>query len=96
MSQKREIECLMRLQELSSAFSEILYFLVDEKLITADHAKSVQQNSDKARSMHTCLHELNKQEKFQLMEFTWEILPIERIKINLVTDRNSREFTWNF
>ena len=95
-SVKKEIECLTRLQSLTASFSEILFFLVEEKLLTQEQAKSIELSSDRAKAMQLCLSDLNKKDKFQLLEYEWTILPVERIKLHIITDRNSKEFTYNF
>lgn len=96
MSSKREIDCLERLQDKSGSIDDIMSFLVEEKLMDLDLAKKVKQSSDEAKEIHAVLKNLSKADKIQLLEFEWTILPVEIIKINLVTNRNNKQFTYNF
>jgi len=96
VSSKREIDCLERLQDKSGSIDDIMSFLVEEKLMDLDLAKKVKQSSDEAKEIHAVLKNLSKADKIQLLEFEWTILPVEIIKINLVTNRNNKQFTYNF
>ena len=96
MSQKREIECLARLQSLTGSVNEILKFILDEKLIEKETVKSIMQSSDQAKELQNFLKNLSKTDMIQLLEYEWVILPVERIKISMVTSRSSKEFTFNF
>jgi hypothetical protein len=96
MSQVKKIECLQRLNALSGAVGEIMTFLVGEKLIDLEGVKKISQSSDRAKDMYMFLANLSKTDKIQMLEYEWTILPIERIKITIVTNMNSKEFTHNF
>lgn len=93
---KKEIDCIKRLQDKSGSIDEILDFLVAEKLMTLEEAKKVKQSSDEAKEIHAYLKALSKADKLQMLEFEWVVLPIEIIKIHIVTNRDSKQFTYNF
>ena len=95
-SSKREIDCLSRLQDRSGSIDEIIAFLVEGKLMDLEMAKKVKQSSDEAKEIHAYLKDLSRNDKIQLLEFSWVILPVEIIKIQLVTHRDNRQFTYNF
>ena len=95
MSQTRKIECLERLNKMTGGVDELFAFLKEEKLIDVETAKKIQQSSDRAKNLQIFLSELSKTDKIQMLEYEWQILPVERIKITMVTHRNSREFTYN-
>ena len=92
----REIECLMKLDELTPSYDGILEFLHSEDLISREEGKAIRSSSDVAKKLHEKLAVLSKMKKLQLLEYSWEILPVERIKIVVVTDRMSREFSFNY
>ena len=96
MSQKREIECLARLNDLNGAVDDVLQFLLSEKLVTKEEIKFIQHSSDQPKNLQATLKKLSSTDKLQLVEYEWTILPVERIKIHIVTDRATREFTYNF
>jgi len=93
---RREIECISRLQVLAGNVDNVLDFLMGESLITRDEVKVLRSSPDAPKDIHKMLCRLGNDNKFQLLEYTWEILPVERIKIYIVTDRASQEFTYNF
>lgn len=90
-----EIRCLERYKELTGAFDDLFTFLLEENIITKDDIKTVQREAYQPKVMQGLLARLKGQNLIQLLEYEWNILPIERIKILVVTDRNSREFTHN-
>jgi len=89
---KREIECLKRLEQLSPVYEELLGFFVQERLITAEEIKVMRQSPEQARLLQAKLAVLSSEQRIQLLEYEWAILPVERIKLNIVTDHGHREF----
>ncbi len=96
MAIKKEIECLARLSDLTGALSDILGFLLSEQIIKADVIKGIMASSDHPKLTQALLRSLQTENKIQLLEYEWNVLPVERIKIVIVTDRNSKEFSYNF
>ncbi len=90
-----EIKCLARLDELLATNSTILDFLVTEDLMTKEERKQVLASSDVPKSIHTFLAKM-KGKQLQLLEYEWTVLPQERLKVTVITDRNSREFSFNY
>jgi hypothetical protein len=90
-----QINCLQRLQDTTGQLEEILQFLKLEKLVDDNEMKSVKLSADHAKEIQQILARLQKAEKFQMLVYEWNILPVENILISIVTDRNSREFTFN-
>lgn len=89
-----EIRCLARLDELSATNGLIMDFLVAEDLMLREQRKAILASSDVAKALQAHIAAF-KGNKLQLLEYEWTLLPEERIKITLITDRNSKEFTWN-
>ena len=89
---KREIECLKRLQQLSPVYEELIAFFVQEKLFSTEELKVLKVSVEQARLLQAKLAILSAEQKIQLLEYEWNILPVERIKLNIVTDRGHREF----
>lgn len=101
-SRATEVDCLKRYQEKMGSLDEILGFLLDEHLIDQENIKTIKSSSTSALLVHTYLKTLQKDSNrvlsrngLQLLEFEWSILPVERIKITIVTDRATKEFTYN-
>jgi len=91
-----EIKCLSRLDSLIASYDAVMDFLLEEKLISKDEIKSYRSSADVAKVLHTHLALLSKDSKLQLLEYSWEILPVERIKLLVVTDRAQREFSFGY
>ena len=86
----------MRLDELVASYDAILEFLLQEDLITRQESVAVRSSADIAKVIHTKLIVLSKTNRVQLIEYSWEVLPVERVKLFIVTDRASREFSYNY
>lgn len=91
---RQEIEFLARFQALTHQLDDVLLFLKQEGLIDDVKIKGINLSSDRAKDTYILLSSLKKENKFQLLEFTWSILPVEYLKIIIITDRNSKEFTY--
>lgn len=90
---KREIECLKRMQELHPVYEELFQFLLQEFLLSKEEFKAIKNSpSTESQLLYAKLVQLSDERKLQLLEFEWSILPTERIRINVVTDRGFREF----
>lgn len=93
---QKQIECLARLQALTSSQDELLAFLLSESLITKEEIGAIKRSPDQAKSLQSHLASISSNNKIQLLEYQWDFLPVERIKILIVTDRNNKEFSYNF
>lgn len=93
---RRQIDCLQRLEELTTCRDEIFAFLFDEKLITKEEIKDIKSTSNPSQGLHVFLAKLSSDNKIQLLEYEWQLLPVERIKLLILTDRNNKEFSYNF
>jgi hypothetical protein len=91
----KEIMCLNRLQETTQQLDSILDFLRQESLLDEQSVKNAKGSPDFAKYIQETLRELQIKNKFQLLEYEWNLLPIENIRIYIVTDRNQAEFVFN-
>ena len=89
---KREIECLKRLQELSPVYEELIQFLTQELLLSKEELQVIKNSPERAKQFQTKLATLASERKLQLLEFEWTLLPVERIRITMVTDHGFKEF----
>lgn len=89
---KREIECLKRLQELSPVYEELIAFFLQENLLSKEELKVIKTSPDQGKLLQAKLAALSDERKLQLLEYEWSLLPVERIKVNVVTDRGFKEF----
>lgn len=91
-NRKREVECLKRLQQLSPVYQELIAFFVQEKLISSEELKVLKETPEQERMLQAKLAALSAEDKIQLLEYEWTILPVERIKLNIVTTSGHKEF----
>lgn len=85
------------MEDLSlGTYDMLMEFLLAEDLMTKAERKAMLTSSDIAKVLQGHLSSLSKANKIQLLEYEWAILPVERIKVSIVTDRNNREFTYNY
>lgn len=90
-----QINCLQRLQDTTGQLEDILMFLKLENLIDDNQIKSVKLGADHAKEVQQILRNLQVTNKLQLLMYEWNILPVENILISIITERNSRDFTFN-
>lgn len=91
----KEIQCLQRLQDLTGQLEDILQYLKLEGLVDDNQLKTVRLAADHAKEVQQILRDLKVREKFQMFEMEWSVLPVENIRILIVTDRNHKEFIFN-
>ena len=68
----------------------------EEKLIQPEQVRVLFAQADKAKALHAVLRNLSGAGSLQLLEFEWQLLPVERVKIMIVTDKVSREFAYGY
>jgi len=90
-----EIRCLARLDELVSSNETIVEFLVNEGLMQKDERKAMMAGSDVPKALQLFLAKM-KGNQLQLLEYEWVLLPEERLKVTIISDRNSKEFSYNY
>jgi hypothetical protein len=95
-NRRKEIECIARLQQLGSNTDNILSYLLNESLISNNDIQIIRRSPDSYKDIQALLSKLSTSGKLQLLEYEWTVLPVERIKIHIVTDKSSEEFTYNF
>lgn len=93
-SRSKEIECLNRLDSLTGSIPEITQFLLEERLIDKDTLQRVRNSPLKGKELQLVLSELKTSEKLQMLEYQWQLLPVEIVNITIVTDSVKREFTY--
>jgi hypothetical protein len=74
---------------------EWMDFLLEDKLMDVADITVFRLEKDKALWIHSLLNQAKKAERVLLFDFEWSLLPIERIKVTVVTSRNSKEFVYN-
>ena len=95
-AKKKKIEMLSRLSQIDGSLIEIVEFLLQEKLIDKEMVKSLQKSGSFARDLESAIQNLRNAEKLQFVEYEWVVLPHERIKLTLVTDKITKEFGFEF
>jgi hypothetical protein len=93
---RKQIECLNRLDSLNGAISDILEFLFQEALVNKEVIKMVRSGPDKGKSLEQILAGLSAQGKLQLLEYEWSVLPLERIKVLIITDKATKNFEFGY
>ena len=89
----KKLDCLKRFFSLNPhIFSQIMEFLKDEFIIPESDIYNYKISQNKPEFMYKLLESIEK--KVQLISFTWSILPSEYIIINIVTDKESKEFSY--
>jgi hypothetical protein len=90
-----KVEFLRRLFTLSPCVDDMIHFLKDQKLVNDFQVTALTNDSDKAKYIYNLLETLKKEDKLLLLDYEWSVLPVERLKLTIVTERTSREWTYN-
>ena len=90
----RKIEFLNRLFKLATCYDELIIFLKSEKLLSDFQLDELKNNSDKAKYLIELLEALKQKDKLLLLDYEWQLLPIERLKLTIITERVSKEFVY--
>jgi hypothetical protein len=91
----REIQCLTRLQELTGQLEDVISFLKLEGLIDDNQIKTIKLSPDHPKMVREMLQDLKIRQKIQLLQYEWNVLPVENIALTIITDRNHRDFIYN-
>ena len=89
------VRCIIRYLELNG-YSEIVEYLLTNKLAVESDAKAAIHPQERAEFIFNSLKKGEADEKLLLIDFEWNILPIEQVKITCVSTRESRQFTYGF
>lgn len=92
---QKEVECIQRLIDVALMVEEWMDFLLENKLMDISGIPTFQLEKNKALYIYNIISEGKKSEKVLLFDLEWAILPIERIKVTIVTTRNTKEFVYN-
>lgn len=90
----KQIECLSRLDNLTNSISEITAFLMSERLIDRDTFEQVRLSPLRAKELVGVLSQLQRSDKIQMLEYVWQVLPVETITLTIITDTVKREFSY--
>jgi hypothetical protein len=92
---KSEIECLNRLHQMTGCLEDIMEFLHQEGMLSKEDIKGIRMSPEMAKRLRETLAQLSTDGKLQLLEYEWSILPVERINVLIVTNRMTRNFSYN-
>ena len=98
MKNKRQIKvaCLQRLFDLIDCCDDVVNFLLEEKIIDKEQLKDLKIEYNKAEFLYKIIKKALDDDKLLLADFTWQVLPDERIMITFVTERQRRVFSHNY
>lgn len=92
----KKVDCILRLLDKNECYMDIAAWLIDQKLTDIFTVRSYSRQQERAEFIYNTLVMAEKTEKLILLDFTWNILPIEQIKIICITEREKKEFTYGF
>lgn len=98
MSRKNEIDCLIKLNNKVNCFADMIDFLSNEKIISRNEVAGLvnAQKLELPYELHRILKHALKEELLQLLDYQWEILPQEKIRVSIITKQTHKDFAWNF
>lgn len=97
MSSKTEIQCLIKLNEKIDCFGDMIDFLSSEKVISRTTTSRLlsELKVELPFELHKVLDKALREESLQLMDYSWVLLPSEKICVTIITNQTRKDFTWN-
>lgn len=94
---RKKIDMMDRLFATIKCRTEILDWLKQEKLITDDVMQHLlhEHHSSHSTKIVSMLDGLLKEDKLQLADYQWTILPKEYICLSLVSKNDKKDFTYS-
>ena len=94
---RKKIEFLNRLFDTIKCRNDVLQFLKEEKLIDDNLMQAVlhEHHTQHAPRIAGMLDELQRADKLQLVDYEWQILPKELVKLTLVSKTSKKDFTYS-
>ena len=91
----KKLECIKRMME-KERFYEFTEWLIEHKISKKDDFIGLNRNKERAEYIYEVLNQAVEDEKLQLLDFEWILLPKEVIKIMCVTLLEKKVFTYGF
>lgn len=92
----KETECIARLFKLTDCYAELVDFMMEEKILSDSDLVSLKLEHNKPKFIYDLLKQAEKDEQIMLLSFDWVVLPVERIRIRLITGRSNKELTYKY
>lgn len=94
---RNTIDMFRRIRELGIFHEELLNFLVLERLIAPEEPKRIAQTAvtQHGRELYDLVESIRSNPIVQMIDYEWSLLPFEKIKLTIVTERASKEFFYS-
>jgi hypothetical protein len=94
---KKHYNCILRFMQKDEAFfNNISEFLIDERLIKSEELVGLSSEDEKAKFLLHALEVIQETETVLLVDWEWQILPVEYLKLLIVCDNMQKEFAYGF
>lgn len=94
----KKIQCIAKLLEFGM-FGEFKEYILDNRLVTKEYFMTFGTSNiiNKAKFLYNILHESAKEEKLMLVDYEWQFLPHEYIKVTCISEQTGKkEFTYGY
>lgn len=92
----KRIECIKRLLFLAHSYEDMCEWFVEQKFLEASFLEALTRDQERAEVILEELLKLERDNKLILLDFFWTVLPLEQIKIIVVTHKEMKEFTFGY
>jgi hypothetical protein len=92
----KKVDFIERLIRLRNTYEDIAIFLREEKLIDDNNLAELKNAVSRPKYLYLILEKLKEDDKLELLDYEWVVLPVERLKLSIVTKRVSKEFVFNW
>lgn len=95
MNNSKKIDCIKQLLWKNYCFNDIMVFLEDEHILTKAESLNHSKATDKPKELVLILERVAQHPSVQLVDYEWQILPVERIVITILTDKVIKKFEYH-
>lgn len=95
-SRATKIECLDRLFKKTHCQDEFIEYLIEHKLLDKDAINPNDRDLDVLKVLHNALQKGVADDKILLLDYKWQLLPIEQIRLQIITSRGSKDWLYGY
>jgi hypothetical protein len=90
----RKLAALRELTNHTVGVMDIMGDLINEGVLNKADREAVSVAEDKCEKLFILMELANRNGKVQLMNYDWQLLPTQRVKLIIVTDATTKEYLY--
>jgi hypothetical protein len=88
----QKIQALKIINDNTVSAIDIANLLFQDGIISNNDMLELKHKKDKSEYLFILLERANREDRLDLLDFEWQILPIERVRLTIITKSNLHQF----